>query len=136
MASTFNLRIATPEREVFNQQVESVSLPGMNGTFGVLRSHAPLVAALEAGVVRIRDGEGQELRLAIGGGFFQVAQNEAILLADSAEFATEINRERALESERRARSRLEGKLDEEHMQRERAEAALKRAQVRLKLAGR
>lgn len=135
MAGTFHLRIATPEREVYNQQVESITLPGMQSRFGVLRSHAPLIAALEAGIVNITDDQNHDLRLAIGGGFFQVARNEAILLADSAEFPQEINAERARESEQRARSRMEGKLDNEHLQRERAEAALKRARVRLKLAG-
>jgi F-type H+-transporting ATPase subunit epsilon len=135
MAGTFNLRIATPEREVFNRQVESVTLPGMHSRFGVLRSHAPLIAALEAGIVNITDAELNDIKLAVGGGFFQVANNDAILLADSAEFATEIDLSRARESETRARSRLDGKLDDEHTQRERAEAALKRAKIRVKLAG-
>ena len=135
MAGTFNLRIATPEREVFNQQIESVTLPGMQSSFGVLRNHAPLIAALEPGVVHIVDDEIKDIRLAIGGGFFQVAKNEAILLADSAEFASEIDLSRAQESERRARSRLEGQLEKETFQRERAEAALKRAKIRMRLAG-
>jgi F-type H+-transporting ATPase subunit epsilon len=135
MAGTFNLRIATPEREVYNRQVESVTLPGLESSFGVLCNHAPLIAALEPGVVEIVDNDIQRVHLAVGGGFFQVANNEAILLADSAEFPNEISRERALESERRARSRLEGKLENETVQRERAEAALKRAKVRMRLAG-
>jgi F-type H+-transporting ATPase subunit epsilon len=135
MAGTFNLRIATPEREVYNKQIESVTLPGMQSSFGVLRNHAPLIAALEPGVVHIVDDEIKDIRLAIGGGFFQVAKNEAILLADSAEFANEIDLSRAQESERRARSRLEGKLEDETLQRERAEAALKRAKIRMRLAG-
>lgn len=133
MAGTFSLQIVTPEREVYSSQVESVSLPGMQSSFGVLRNHAPLVAALEAGVVTIVDAELKKSRLAIGGGFFQVAQNQAILLADSAEFAHEINVERARASEKQARSRLEGKLAEEEMAREEAEAALKRARVRMRL---
>jgi F-type H+-transporting ATPase subunit epsilon len=135
MAATFQLRIATPEREVFNQQVESVSLPGMAGPFGVLRNHAPLIAALEAGIVKIVDAELNDIRLAVGGGFFQVAKNEAILLADSAEFPNEVSLERAQESERRARDFLDGKLEDVNVQREHAEAALKRARVRQKLLG-
>ena len=135
MAGTFNLRIATPEREVFNKQVESVTLPGLQSRFGVLRSHAPLIAALEAGIVEVVDDESGRTNIAVGGGFFQVAKNEAILLADSAEFSQEIDLSRARESETRARSRLEGKMEDETMQRERAEAALKRARIRVKLAG-
>lgn len=136
MAATFHLRIATPEREVYNTAVESVKLPGLQSSFGVLRNHAPLVAALEPGIVEIVDIATQRKRLAVGGGFFQVAHNEAILLADSADFADEIDVEEARQDERRAFSRLEGKLDAEHgVAREQAEAELKRARVRLKLAG-
>jgi len=135
MAGTFNLRIATPEKEVFNGQVESVSLPGMDGRFGVLRNHAPLVAALEAGLVDVYDASGQETRISIGGGFFEVLSNEAILLADSAEFSQDIDVERARESEKRARARLAGQVEPEHLvQRDRAETALKRAQNRLRVA--
>lgn len=135
MAGTFSLQIVTPEREVYASQVESVSLPGLQSHFGVLRNHAPLIAALEPGVVRIIDGELKEINLAVGGGFFQVAQNQAILLADSAEFPHEINLERVRESETKARSRLDGQLEGEEMAREEAEAALKRARVRMRLVG-
>ena len=135
MAGTFSLQIVTPEREVYASQVESVTLPGMESSFGVLRNHAPLIAALEPGVVSITDAELKEVKLAIGGGFFQVAKNVAILLADSAEFPHEINLDRVRESESKARSRLEGKLEGEELAREEAEAALKRARVRMRLVG-
>ena len=135
MAGTFSLQIVTPEREVYSSQVESVSLPGMQSHFGVLRNHAPLIAALEPGVVRILDAELKEINLAVGGGFFQVAQNQAILLADSAEFPHEINLDRVRESETKARSRLDGQMEGEEMAREEAEAALKRARVRMRLVG-
>jgi len=135
MAGTFSLQIVTPEREVYASQVESVTLPGMESSFGVLRNHAPLIAALEAGVVHIVDAELKEVSLAVGGGFFQVAQNQAILLADSAEFPHEINLDRVRESESKARSSLEGQLEGEQFQREQAEAALKRARVRMRLVG-
>jgi len=135
MAGTFSLQIVTPEREVYASQVESVSLPGMQSHFGVLRNHAPLIAALEAGVVKIVDAELKETVLAIGGGFFQVAQNQAILLADSAEFPHEINLDRVRESESKARASLDNQLEGEQLQREQAEAALKRARVRMRLVG-
>lgn len=135
MPALFNLQIVTPEREVFNGPVDMVSLPGAEGSFGVLRSHAPLIAALDPGEVTIRDENGQETHMAIGGGFFQVADNQAMVLADSAEAANQIDVARAQASEQRARSRLAGQLDAEHiLQRERADAALKRAQARLRVA--
>jgi F-type H+-transporting ATPase subunit epsilon len=137
MAGTFQLQIVTPEREVFNAPVDSVRLPGSEGSFGVLRGHAPLIAALEAGAVEIIDADGGRSVMAIGGGFFQVSDNVAMVLADSAEFAQDINADRARESETRARSRLTGEVDPGfQLQRDRAEAALKRARVRQRLANR
>ena len=133
---TFNLQIVTPEREVFNGPVEAVKLPGLEGSFGVLADHAPMIAALEAGPLEITDAQGQRMRLAVGGGFFQVANDVAMVLADSAEFAADINVERATASESRARSRLAGEIDPGFvLQRDRAEAALKRARARLRVAG-
>jgi F-type H+-transporting ATPase subunit epsilon len=131
---TFTLSVVTPEREIFNAAVDSVQAPGMLGSFGVLANHAPMVAALEAGLVRITDAEGRELRLFVGGGFFQVSNNSAQLLADSAEFATEINADRAKQAEDRALNRLAGKFEGEVLQRERAEGALKRARARTRVA--
>ena len=135
MAGTFNLQIVTPEREVFSGPVEMVSLPGMDGSFGVLRGHAPLIAALEPGVVSVFDTDGAEQKMAIGGGFFQVAKNQAMILADSAEFAHEIDATRAQEALGRAQSRMDGKIDGDfQMQRDRADGSLKRARTRLKVA--
>jgi F-type H+-transporting ATPase subunit epsilon len=137
MAGTFSLQIVTPEREVFDSPVESVSLPGSDGGFGVLRNHAPLIAALDAGEVTLFDAESRPLHLAVGGGFFQVIANQAIILADSAETAAEINLERARAAESRARARLAGQMETEgNFQRDRADAALKRAIVRQKVAAR
>lgn len=136
MAGIFHLQVVTPEREVFNGEVESVTLPGLESRFGVLRSHAPMIAALTAGYVEITDTNGQQTRMAVGGGFFQVADNVAMILADSAESASDINVERANEAESRASSRLNGQMDAGfQLERARAEAALKRAQNRLRIAG-
>ncbi|HEX8237941.1 MAG TPA: ATP synthase F1 subunit epsilon [Abditibacteriaceae bacterium] len=135
MAGTFQLQIVTPEREVFNAPVESATLPGTEGSFGVLRGHAPLIAALEPGGVEIVDVDGARSTMAIGGGFFQVSDNVAMVLADSAEFAQDINIERAREAESRAQSRISGQGDAGfQLQRDRAEAALKRARVRQRIA--
>ena len=132
--ATFTLSIVTPEREIFSDQVESVSAPGLAGSFGVLANHAPIVAALEAGLVKIRDAQGRDLRLFVGGGFFQMSNNSAQLLADSAEFSSEINAERAKAAEDRALNRLSGKFEGEVLQRERAENALKRSRARIRVA--
>jgi len=132
--ATYSLSVVTPEREIFSAPVEAAQLPGMEGSFGVLANHAPLVAALLPGLVRITDADGRELRLFVGGGFFQVSNNQAQLLADSAEFASEINVERASTALERAQSRLAGRMDGEILQRERAETALARARARVRVA--
>lgn len=136
MAATFNLQIVTPEREVFNGAIESVSLPGMEARFGVLSRHAPLIAALEPGAIEIVDSQAQRITMAIGGGFFQVANDQAMVLADSAELSTEIDAARAREAESRARERLAGQMGADfELQRDRAEASLKRARARQRIAG-
>lgn len=131
MATLFTLSVVTPEREIFSAPVESAQLPGMEGSFGVLANHAHLVAALVPGLVRVSDADGRELRLFVGGGFFQVSNNQAQLLADSAEFASEVNVERASTALERAQSRLSGKMDGEILQRE---GALARARARVRVA--
>ncbi|HEX8552627.1 MAG TPA: ATP synthase F1 subunit epsilon [Abditibacteriaceae bacterium] len=132
MAGTFSLQVVTPEREVYAGEVEQISVPGSEAPFGVLRNHAPIIAALDAGVIKIFTPEGQELRFVIGGGFFQMSDNKAQVLADSAEPPNEIDLARAEASEARARQRLGGQLETGlEMQRDRAERALKRARVRI-----
>jgi len=135
MAGTLNLQIVTPEREIYNGSIESVKLLGMDGSFGVLRGHAPLFAGLEAGTLEFTDLDGAAHTMAIGGGFFKVENDVAMVLADSAEDAGAIDVERARQAESRAQSRLAGQLDEIEMQRERAESSLKRARARLRSAG-
>jgi F-type H+-transporting ATPase subunit epsilon len=135
MAGIFNLQIVTPEREIFNQTVSQVTLPGMAGQFGVLRNHAPLVAALEPGLVQVWDQTDTEIRMAVGGGFFQVSNNQAMILADSAELVQDIDVARAQEAEQRARQRLAGQLEpRSELQLQRAEASLKRSQARIRVA--
>jgi F-type H+-transporting ATPase subunit epsilon len=132
--TNFSLQIVTPEREFFNAPVDSVTVPGMAGTFGVLSDHAPLIAALSPGLVEIVMPEGNTKRLFVGGGFFQVSQNNAMLLADSAELAADVDVARARQAEERASKRLAGQMEVENLQRQRAEAALERARGRIRVA--
>lgn len=82
---TYRLEIVTPEQMVYSGSVTAASLPGSEGYFGVLANHAPLVAALRQGVVRLTDTENVSTEIPISGGFFEVSANHAIVLADSAE---------------------------------------------------
>ncbi|MBI5833070.1 MAG: ATP synthase F1 subunit epsilon [Armatimonadetes bacterium] len=95
MPGTFTLEIVTPERLVFQGEVTTLQAPGLDGLFGVLHNRAPLLAGLGPGAVTYTTEEGETKYLAISGGFFEVAQNKAVLLADTAQFGEEISPEQA-----------------------------------------
>lgn len=94
MADTLHLQVATPERQLVDEQVERVEIPGKNGYLGILPEHAPLLSELGAGVLTYSSGS-QDRLLAIEGGFLEVLNNEVRVLAERAEFGMEINFEEA-----------------------------------------
>jgi F-type H+-transporting ATPase subunit epsilon len=130
--ATFHLSIVTPEETVFDETVTSIIVPGAKGYLGVLAHHAPLISPLVPGKLSVELPDGTELIMAISGGFIEVANNRATILADAAEMADTIDRKRAVDALERARKRL---LDAAHGDRawdiERATAALRRAKNRL-----
>lgn len=132
MSNAMRLEIVTPERVVFSEDVDFVVAPGFYGSLGVLRNHAPLITALEIGELKVKQG-GQEHKLAISGGFFEVKENKITVLADTAEAASEIDVNRAMEAKRRAEELLNQRTAD--IDAIRAELALKRALTRLKVAG-
>ena len=83
MASTFQLSILTPERSVFEGAVEYLQAPGSQGYLGVLAHHAGLVTALATGLLTVRHAGGREERWRVEGGFFEVSNNRATVLADA-----------------------------------------------------
>ena len=83
MAHTFTLAILTPEKTVFEGEVEYVQVPGTEGYLGVLANHAALVTALAAGTLTVRHAGGREEVWQVEGGFFEVSNNRATVLADS-----------------------------------------------------
>ena len=90
MASAqFDLSILTPERAVFEGKVEYVQVPGSQGYLGVLAGHAALVAELGTGMLTVRKAGGEEVLWQVSGGFFEVAQNRATVLADEASEKTD-----------------------------------------------
>ena len=126
--------IVTAERLVYSEDgVDRIIVPGVVGELGVLPLHAPLLTMIQPGVLRIVKG-GDEIEMAITGGFIEVRQNRVTVLADAAERAEEIDLVRAEEARRRAQRRLEERTAEIDLSR--AEAALARALMRLKVAER
>lgn len=130
-ASPIRLEVVTPERAVLEEDVESVVLPGVRGAIGVLPGHAPMVVALRPGTLRYRQG-GRYYRVAVTGGFFELAGGRATVLADAAELAPEIDVERARRALERARERLTRPSPDLDV--ERARAAMERAVTRIKTA--
>ena len=84
MAALFKLSILTPEKTLFEGDVQYVEAPGTEGYFGVLAHHAALVTALASGTLTVRGANGTEERWQVDGGFFEVSNNAATVLADSA----------------------------------------------------
>ena len=83
MAAEFRLSVLTPERTVFDGAVEYVEVPGTEGYMGVLAHHAALVTALASGVLKVRKHGGAEEQWNVSGGFFEVSDNRATVLADA-----------------------------------------------------
>ena len=107
MAETFQLSVITPTETLLDEQVSSIVVPGSEGYLGVLANHAPLITALAPGRLEVRDAAGEQTFYALSGGFLEVSNNKAILLADSMELTDHIDLERAKSAEARARRRLE-----------------------------
>lgn len=107
--TTLNFQIATPERVVFEAPtIESITLPTSMGEITILPDHLPLVATLVAGEVRVKVG-GQEVLMAVSGGFVEVRPGKVVVLADTAERAEEIDEKRAEEARQRAHKLMQEK---------------------------
>ncbi|HEX3015147.1 MAG TPA: F0F1 ATP synthase subunit epsilon [Desulfobacteria bacterium] len=128
MAGTFTLNVVSPEGNVLKEEVEFVVLPGGAGELGILPNHAPLIAGLSIGVARITIN-GSVKRLALAGGFVEVVDNSATVLADTAELSEKIDLSRALKAKERATKRLASAASEIDVKR--AELALRRAIARI-----
>jgi F-type H+-transporting ATPase subunit epsilon len=128
MAGTFSLRIVSPEGDVLKEDVEFAVLPGESGELGILPNHAPLIAGLNVGVLRYTLNGVNKL-VAITGGFVEVVDNSAIVLADTAVLSEDIDLARAVEAKERAAKRLASNSNEIDLRR--AEYALRRAAARI-----
>ena len=80
-----NISVLTPEKELYSGAINSVSVPGVEGKFQILRNHAPIVSALREGGVTIRRADGQLITFTIERGFVEVLNNEISLLVQGAE---------------------------------------------------
>ncbi|MDO8473917.1 MAG: F0F1 ATP synthase subunit epsilon [Dehalococcoidia bacterium] len=129
--STLKLEIVTVEGVIYSDDVNVVVAPGIEGQLGILPHHAPLMTMLEPGEVVIKKG-GEETIMAVSGGYLEVSPDKVVILADAAERAEEINVERAEAARKRAQERMKNPVP--GMDQARAEAALMRSMTRLKVA--
>ena len=107
--SKLNLKITTAESEVFSGEVDSITLPASEGEITILPSHVKIISSISSGELRLKI-DNEEQILSISGGFVQVNNDLAIILADVAERDNEIDIERAEEALKRAKERLCGLL--------------------------
>ncbi|MDD5627744.1 MAG: F0F1 ATP synthase subunit epsilon, partial [Elusimicrobia bacterium] len=126
------LELITPERPAFSGDGDFVVLPAWEGEMGVLPGHAPFLVQLQPGEVRFKTGNETKV-FAVSGGFAEIHNDKVSLFAETAEMAESIDGERAHQALERAKAELLQKgLDP--MTLAHAEASLRRAQVRLRVA--
>ena len=134
MAEKLLFEVVTPDRKLLSAEADVVVLPGVEGQFGVLSGHVPFLSALDVGEMYYRDG-GKTEYLSVSGGFAEVTGKKVTIVAEAAELGREIDIERARLAMERAEKRLaQARTDD--IDWARAEAALRRAIMRMKVAGR
>jgi F-type H+-transporting ATPase subunit epsilon len=125
---TVLVNVVTPDGPVYDADVEMVSVKAQSGELGILPGHIPMVAPLQIGAVRLKQGSSTEL-VAVSGGFIEVRPDKVTILAQAAERAESIDVVRAEAAKKRAEERLNQKTDDIDFKR--AELALRRAINRL-----
>lgn len=133
---TFDLSLVTPEGAAYEGEAQMLIVPGAAGEIGVLARHAPLVAMLRAGEIRVR-AKGEWQTFAAGPGYFKVQQDRALVLVDDAVRAEEIDVAQARREAEEARADLErAQAGDEEIDRWRAEQRLRHAENKIAVAGR
>ena len=127
---TIRCEIVSQDRTVFQGDVDIVVLPGAAGEMGILPHHAPVLAILKYGVIKIRK-DGKEELFAVAGGLAEVQPDIVTILADAAENVKDIDITRALAAKKRAEDALTNLKPEDHDAYLRMEAALRRSNLRL-----
>lgn len=131
MAATLKLEIVTPEAKIFSEDVEMVTLTGIDGEMGIYPTHMPLMTQLVAGEIIARK-DGQNIFLAVGDGFVQVTGERVAVLTDMAIRAENIDEAKATEALQRAEVRLAEKLSDEEAATVQASIAHATAQIKVK----
>ena len=129
----FQLSIVTPEKVIFEGEVVSLLVPGMEGYLGILSNHAPLITALQPGRIEFQDDQDKIQVFSVSGGFVEVSGNRATLLADTAEHCQEIDIDRAQTALERALKALQDKEKADEVSTPEAREAARRAANRVRI---
>ena len=129
--SLFLINIATPEGKMFSAEISSCTAQGVNGKFQVLTDHAPLISMIDVGEMKIELENSKIEYLSTSGGFLEIENNEMNVVVETAEWAKDIDVDRAKDAKDRAEKRMDEKSD---IDVDRASAALMRALSRLNVA--
>lgn len=127
---TFKAQLLTPEGSRFEGDVLSVRVPGSNGSFQMLKNHAPIVSSLGLGKITIKQKGAEDLNFAVNGGFIEMSQNQLTILAEKAEKSTDID----LEDAENRRDEIRDKIESMDYRTEEVEDELAIAENRLKVA--
>ena len=114
MANTLKLEIVTPDARTYSEDVEMVTLPGVEGQMGIYPRHVPLMSQMTPGEIIVRK-DGHDYYLAVGEGLIEVTGDHVALLTDMAIAAEHIDEAKAEEARRRAEARLQEKLSDEEV---------------------
>jgi len=130
MSSKLKLEIVTPEAIILSEDVEMVTLPGVEGELGIYPMHIPLMTQIVPGELRfIKDGE--ERLMAVGEGFVEITGDKISILTDMAIESKDIDEAKALDAQKRAEARLKEKISDEEAAA--AQAAIARSVVQLQI---
>ncbi|MBM3875411.1 MAG: F0F1 ATP synthase subunit epsilon [Verrucomicrobia bacterium] len=129
--ATLKLEIVTPEAKIYSEDVDMVTLPGIEGELGIYPQHVPLMTQVVSGEIIARKG-GQDHHLAVGDGFVEITGDRVAILTDMAMKADDIDEAKAEEARKRAESRLQEKLTGEETASVQAALAHSLAQLHVK----
>ncbi len=130
-----NVKVITPDKTVWDDRAEEIILPSTTGQLGILSGHAPLLTALEVGVLRVRANK-EWKAIALMGGFAEVEEDEIKILVNGAELGDNIDRDTARNQYQEAQTRFQ-KVENSNDRQEKiqAENSMKKARARLQASG-
>ena len=129
--ATLKLEIVTPEAVTYSEDVDMVTLPGVEGEMGIFPMHVPLMTQIVPGEVSVRKN-GQDYFLAVGEGFVEITGARVAILTDMAIKAGDIDETKAEEARKRAEERMNEKLSDEELANVSAALAHSLAQLKVK----